>query len=76
MRGLSKAAADRPASAAAFREALLACDVPPWTEAEARAWWRSEGERIAHAPRRPVDLGHAPTISIALHLDSSEPNRV
>lgn len=31
----------RPASAAAWAEALAAADVPPWTESQAKAWWAS-----------------------------------
>jgi serine/threonine-protein kinase len=66
MRGLAKSPADRPQSAAALREALLRSDVPPWTSDDARAWWRTHGERV----RRPAkDRGdgyvHPPTVSIA-----------
>ena len=39
MRGLSKRPADRPATAQAFRQALLACDVTKWTEDDAQIWW-------------------------------------
>ena len=38
--GLTKNPAARPASAQAFRDALVACDVPKWTESNARAWWQ------------------------------------
>lgn len=37
---LEKNADDRPQSADELREALLACDVPQWTTAEARQWWQ------------------------------------
>ena len=43
MRGLMKRPEDRPASAQAFRQALLACDVPKWTEDEAQVWWGTHG---------------------------------
>lgn len=43
LQALAKRPADRPASARAMREALLACDVPPWTEEDAIAWWRDVG---------------------------------
>lgn len=55
LRGLSKSPADRPQSAAEFREALLACDVPSWTEQDARDWWRAYEAR---APRPPA---HTPS---------------
>jgi serine/threonine-protein kinase len=42
---LAKEPGDRPASAAALREALLACDVPRWSEDDARSWWRERGSR-------------------------------
>jgi serine/threonine-protein kinase len=66
LRGLSKSPSDRPASAAAFREALLRCEVPPWTPEDARAWWRTQGER---ARRREgaapgSSLSDAPTVTI------------
>jgi len=37
---LEKAPEARPASAAALRKALLACDVPAWSDEDADAWWR------------------------------------
>jgi eukaryotic-like serine/threonine-protein kinase len=36
----------RPPSARAFIAALDACDVPPWTDDQARSWWSSESARI------------------------------
>jgi len=39
LRCLAKSPADRPESAAALRDALLACGVPAWTPEEARSWW-------------------------------------
>jgi eukaryotic-like serine/threonine-protein kinase len=39
---LRKTAADRPPSARALREALRRCGrVPPWTTADAAAWWET-----------------------------------
>jgi eukaryotic-like serine/threonine-protein kinase len=50
MSALAKSADDRPASAAAFAEALARCSgVAPWTEADAAAWWRGPGARIRDA---------------------------
>jgi serine/threonine-protein kinase len=47
---LAKDPAQRPKSANALREGLLACDVPPWSQDDARAWW---SERLPDAA--PVD---------------------
>jgi serine/threonine-protein kinase len=65
MRGLAKSPGDRPTSAAAFREALLRCDVPPWTQADARAWWRTHGDRALRRERPGADPVHAPTVTVA-----------
>ena len=42
---LAKRPDDRPASAAALAAQLGAIAVDPWTEADARAWWRTHGPR-------------------------------
>jgi serine/threonine-protein kinase len=48
---LAKRPDDRPASAAALRQALLACaDATRWSEADAAAWWSAHGARFAGAP--------------------------
>jgi serine/threonine-protein kinase len=39
MHCLAKRPADRPSSAAAVAEALAACDIGRWTQADAEAWW-------------------------------------
>jgi serine/threonine protein kinase len=64
MRGLAKSPADRPQSAAAFREALLRCEVAPWTQEDARAWWRTHGERALRHERPTVDLAYPPTVTV------------
>jgi serine/threonine-protein kinase len=47
---LAKNPDDRPESVAVFDERLAGCrDVPPWTEADAAAWWRTRGARILAA---------------------------
>jgi serine/threonine-protein kinase len=64
MRGLAKSPADRPPSAAAFRDALLRCDLRPWTQEDARAWWVTRGDR---ARRRRVErpgLAEVPTVTV------------
>ena len=44
---LAKNPEDRPESVEAFEAALAACrDVPPWTDAEAAAWWKSRRQLI------------------------------
>ncbi len=43
---LEKEPAARPESASALRTALLACDAPPWTEADAHAWWQRFGPSV------------------------------
>jgi eukaryotic-like serine/threonine-protein kinase len=45
---------DRPASAAALREALAAVDVPIWTEEQAREWWTINNPR--RGPITTIDL--------------------
>jgi len=40
----------RPESAAAFLHQLARCvDVPPWTESEARSWWKEHGASVMAA---------------------------
>jgi eukaryotic-like serine/threonine-protein kinase len=64
LRGLAKSPGDRPPSAAVFREALLRCDVPRWTQEDARAWWLTRGDRARRAEERAGDLGYVPTVSV------------
>jgi eukaryotic-like serine/threonine-protein kinase len=63
MRGLAKAPSDRPPSAAAFRELLERCEVTPWTQRDARVWWRTHGERALRL-ERPGDLASHPTVTV------------
>jgi serine/threonine-protein kinase len=65
LRGLAKSPADRPASAAALREALLRAGAGAWSEDEARAWWRTRGERVRRREPRPRDRTFAPTVTVA-----------
>ena len=47
---LAKSPDERPESVEAFEAALAACDgVPPWTDADAAAWWRSRRALIQAA---------------------------
>jgi eukaryotic-like serine/threonine-protein kinase len=71
MRGLAKAPSDRPPSAAVFRELLERCEAAPWTQRDARAWWRTHGERALRL-ERPGDLASHPTVTV---VRGSSPSR-
>ncbi|MGZ3455543.1 MAG: serine/threonine-protein kinase [Polyangiales bacterium] len=63
---LAKKPEERPASARALRDALVALPVPAWSEADARAWWarhekRTAKPRTASSERR---LGSALTVDV------------
>ncbi|MCC6901124.1 MAG: serine/threonine protein kinase [Polyangiaceae bacterium] len=64
MQGLSKAPTDRPASAAAMREALARCDVAPWGQAEARAWWQANGDASRRGADDALDPASARTLEV------------
>jgi hypothetical protein len=64
MQGLAKAPGDRPASAAAFRAALARCDVAPWTQDDARAWWQANGAAFDRKRDRDADPASARTIEV------------
>jgi len=69
LRGLAKHPEDRPQSARAFREALLACDLTPWTEDDARGWW---AQRL-HTPRSLEDhRWRATTIAVSMFGRNAE----
>jgi hypothetical protein len=64
---LEKDPARRPADAETLRQRLLACDVPPWTLDQARAWWQrcvtgtaarraAERRHVSSPPTLAVDL--------------------
>ncbi len=62
---LAKKPEDRPGSAEALRERLLACDVPPWTVDDARRWWQEHGAKSG--PSRPSPSGRS-TTALAVDL--------
>ncbi len=66
---LAKNPDDRPESVAVFDERLAGCrDVPPWTEADAAAWWRTRGARILAAragEAAPTTTSQQMTVQIA-----------
>lgn len=64
MQGLAKAPGDRPASAAAFRDALARCDVAPWTQRDARSWWEEHGDAFEPRTNADTDLASARTIEV------------
>jgi eukaryotic-like serine/threonine-protein kinase len=71
LRCLAKQPADRPASAAVLKEELEQCGVPPWTDAQARSWWRERKRAAAagatpqrSAPRKRVTPGANLTIDL------------
>jgi serine/threonine-protein kinase len=64
LRGLAKSPADRPPSAAAFRDSLLRCDVAPWTQEDARGWWLTRGHRARRAEDHGRDLTFPPTVTV------------
>lgn len=64
MQGLAKAPGARPASAAAFREALARCEVAPWTQDDARAWWQANGAAFDRKRDRDADPASARTIEV------------
>jgi serine/threonine-protein kinase len=70
LRGLAKSPGDRPPSAAAFREALLRCDAPAWTQEDARAWWLTRGDRALRAERRGADGPYVPTVTVVRDADA------
>ena len=43
---LEKEAIMRPRTMSALRDAVAAIDIEPWTEADARAWWRERAHRV------------------------------
>jgi serine/threonine-protein kinase len=74
LRGLSKSPSDRPPTAASFRAALLRCQVTPWTEDDARAWWRTRGERARRRDHvRAPSAGYHPTVTIVADRDREAP---
>jgi hypothetical protein len=66
--GLAKDPSERPRSAREMCDALLACDVGPWTEADAMRWWEAVGRGLVSArkaaPRESAAL--APTLAVDL----------
>jgi serine/threonine-protein kinase len=70
---LAKRPADRPASAAALRSAILACaDAERYDAAAARAWWSSEPAKLRARASAAPHSGHGSTMAIDLRGRSRE----
>lgn len=66
LRGLAKRPADRFASVVELRDALLACDIEPWSEADARAFWRDVPPPKPTKGDHEHSLGTAATVKVDL----------
>jgi hypothetical protein len=73
LRGLAKQPADRFGSVVEMKDALLACDLRPWSEADARAWWQRLPPEEPDARDREHAIGTAATVKVDLtgRLDQS-----
>jgi serine/threonine protein kinase len=65
---LAKDREQRPASAAALVEQLLACDVAPWSDQDARRWWKERGSvlRAARGAENANGASTGETVAIDL----------
>ena len=55
LRCLAKDPDARPSNATSLRDALLACDVEPWSDDDARGWW---ADHAGFLPRRTKEPAH------------------
>jgi hypothetical protein len=58
---LEKEAIMRPRSMAALRDSIAAIDLEPWTEADARSWWRERAHRVREYRSRRGRSDSSPT---------------
>jgi serine/threonine protein kinase len=67
---LAKNPDDRPSSALALRRRLVDCNVPAWTEDDAREWWAEHGDLLEKRPVELADtLAESPTV-LAVDFDA------
>lgn len=66
LRCMARDPAQRPQSADALLAALEACDLPAWTQADARAFWAEWGERLLPRRSRTDDAAWSETLSVDL----------
>jgi len=77
LKTLAKEPDERPKNMEAFAAALASCaDVPPWSDADAAAWWQSRRSLIAAARSESTDPATVPTISVGRNAPlPQEPGR-
>jgi hypothetical protein len=72
---LAKSPGDRPSTALALRQRLLACEIPAWSEDDARKWWTEHADLL---DRRPIELAdtvaESPTV-LAVDFDERAAER-
>lgn len=62
---LAKKKEERPASARALRSALLACEIEPWTEEQARAWWQKSSNQKRAGDEGPIQFAETVAVDLA-----------
>jgi serine/threonine-protein kinase len=69
--GLAKNPSERPPDARHFRQSLLSCDAPVWTEQDARQWWDTTGARMRED--RDKEAKHTSQDTVLIDLDARSP---
>jgi serine/threonine-protein kinase len=69
---LEKNPARRPQTARELRDELLATGVPPWTDADARAWWSARGERQGATSTARAAAMRSDALTIAIDMKARE----
>jgi serine/threonine-protein kinase len=73
---LAKKPADRPPSARALVESLDALtEIPPWTNADANAWWDRHREALEEQPTADMGSDELHTIDVAVRAHASASGR-
>jgi serine/threonine-protein kinase len=72
---LAKSPSDRPTSALALRKRLLDCDVPSWSEDDAKKWWAEHADLLELRPIELADtVAESPTV-LAVDFDDRAARR-